>query len=76
MGVYNGVETHGIVKAGFDMSGSMRSGTVEICDTDGDRLDAAFKVRTYRSSKYTELVFISRFYTDNGIGTKHIGAYI
>ena len=44
---------------------SMRCGTVKIADTDRDRFGTAFEVRSNRCGKDTELIFISRFYTDN-----------
>ena len=50
----------------------MRCCTVHIRYADGDRFCSAFEVRTYRSSKDTELILSCRFYTNNRINTKHI----
>ena len=56
----------------FDMSGSSWCCTVEIADTDRDRLYAALEVRAYRSNKYTELVLIRRLYTDDCVASEHV----
>ena len=73
VGIYDGIKAHGIVQAGFDMPGSVRSCPVKVRYTDGQRLCAAFEVGTNRSTEDTELVFICRFYTDNRIAAKHVG---
>ena len=50
--------------------------TVKITDTDGDRLCTALEVWTNRCGEYTELIFVSRLYTDHCVGTEHIRTYI
>ena len=72
VGVYDGVKAHGIVQAGLYVSGSSRSRTVEVADTDGDRLCAALEVRTYRGNQNTELILLRRLNTDNGRRTENI----
>ena len=76
MCIHDRMETHCIIKAGFDVSCSMRCGTVEICDTDSDWFCTAFKVWSYRCGKDTELIFVSRFYADYRVASKHIRTYI
>src|SRR5699024_5572050 len=69
---HDGVHAHRIVKPRLDVTGSVRRRAVEVGYTDGDRLYAAFKVRTYGSRKYAELIFVGRFHSDDRIGTEHI----
>ena len=54
------------------MTGSVRCCTVEVCDTDRDRLSAAFEVRANRSTEGTELILGCRFYADNRVCTEHV----
>ena len=44
---HDGVHAHCIVKARLDVAGSVGRRAVEVGYTDGDRLYAAFEVRTY-----------------------------
>ena len=46
--------------------------TVKIRYLDGKGLYAALEVRSYRSTEYTELILVSRLYTDNRVGSEHI----
>ena len=54
------------------MTGSVRCRTVKVGDTDGQRLNAALEVRSYRSAQDTELIFVRRLYTDDRIAAEHI----
>ena len=72
MCISNSVQAHSIVKTSFDMTSTMRSCTVKICNADFDWFCATFKVRAYWCCEYTELIFVSWFYTDNGISTHHV----
>ena len=72
MGCYDGMKAHSIVQSGFDMTCSVRSSTVKIRHADGQRLNTAFEIRTNRCSKYTELIFFCRLYSDNRADTEHI----
>ena len=74
--IYDSMKAHCVVQASLDVTGSARCGTVIVADTDRDRFGAAFKVRTNRCCKDTELIFVSRFNTDHGVGTKHVRAKI
>ena len=66
------VQTHGIVQAGFDVSGSVRSCTVIVADTDGNRFRAAFEIRSNRGTEQTELIFVCRAYTDDSAASINI----
>lgn len=70
------MHTHSIIQSGLDMTCTMRSSPVKICDTDSKRLYASLEVRANRGGKYPELIFVSRFYTDDRICPKHIGTDI
>ena len=76
MCIHNCMKAHCIVQTCFDVSCSMRCGTVKICNTDRDRFCAALEIRSNRCSKDTELIFISRFYTDNRVASEHVRTYI
>ena len=76
MGIHDGVKTHGVIQACFDMARAVWCCTVKIADADGQRLYAAFEVRANRSGEYTELVFIGWFYADNRVASEHIGTDI
>ena len=49
------------------MAGSSGSCAVKVGYTNGNGLCTAFKIRTYRSYKYTELIFVGRLNADNRI---------
>ena len=72
MSIYDSVKAHCVVQSGFDVTCSTRCGTVEVTDTDCDRFSAAFEVRSNRCCKDTELILVSWFNTDYGIGTEHV----
>jgi len=74
--INNSMKAHRIVQASFDMSGTVGGSTVKVTDTDRNRLGTTFEIWSYGSSKYTELILISRFNTDNGIASEHIRTYI
>ena len=76
MSIYDCVKAHCIVKACFDMSGSVRCSTVEIADTDCDRLSAAFEVWSNRCGEYTELILVRWLNTDNSVASEHVRTYI
>ena len=65
-----------VVKASFDVTCSARCSTVKVADTDRDRFCTAFEVRANRCCKDTELIFISRFNTDNRVASEHVRTYI
>ena len=58
------------------MSRTVGGRPVKIADTNGQGLNASFKVRTYRGTEKSELVVIRRFHADNRIHAKHIGPQI
>ena len=70
------MQAHCIIKSGLDVSGSMRCRTVKVADTNGKGLCAALKIRSYRCSQNSELVFVSRLYSDNRIASEHIRTYV
>ena len=74
MGIHNCMQTHSIIKAGFDVSGSVWGSPVKITDADGQRFHTAFEIRSYRGGKDTELIFVCRFHSNNRIAAEHIGA--
>ena len=54
------------------MSCSMRCCTVKVWDFNCDRLCAALEIWSYWCYKCTELIFVSRFNSDNRIASEHI----
>ena len=54
------------------MTGSVRCRTIEVGDTDGQRLSAALEVRSHRGAQDTELILIRRLYTDDRVAAEHI----
>ena len=76
MCIHDRMKAHCVVKASFDVSCSMRCSTVKVCDTDRDRLCATLEVWSYWCGQDTELIFISRFNTDNRVASEHVRTYI
>ena len=72
MCLHDGIKAHSIVQSCFDVTGSVRCCTVIIADADGDGFCAALEVRANRGGEYTELIFLSGFYTDDSAASEHI----
>ena len=72
MSISDSIQTHSIIQTSFNMTSTMRSCTIKISDTNFDWFSATFEVRAYWCSKYTELILICRFYTDNRVCTHHV----
>ena len=67
MSVNNGIKAHSVVKACLDVACSVRSRTVKITHTDCYRLCAALEIRTNGCAENSELIFVCRLNSDNGI---------
>ena len=67
-----GMKAHGVVQAGFDMSGAVGCSAVKVADADRDGLRAALEVGTDRSDDHAELIFLCRLHADHDAGSKHI----
>ena len=76
MSIHDVEEAHGVVQTSLDVAGTSGSCTVQIGDTQSQRLDAALEVRTDRSNEHTELILGSRLDTDNGVAAEHIGTNV
>ncbi len=73
---HNRIQAHRVIQTGFDMSRAVRRRPVKIAYFDCQRLYAAFKIRSDRRGKNSELIFVRRFYTDNGRTSEHIRPYV
>lgn len=70
------MEAHCVVKTGFDVASAMGGCAVKVCDFKSKWFNSAFEVWPNRGYKNSKLIFVGRFYADNGRATKHKGAYI
>ena len=70
------IQAHRIVKTRLDITGSMRCRAVVVTYTNRKRFYAALKIRSYRCSKNTELIFGCRLNTYYRIRAEHIRAQI
>ncbi len=66
------VQAHRVVEPGLDVTRSVRCRAVEVRNFQLNRFGAALEIRTYRCGQNTELIFVSRFHADDGVGAEHI----
>ena len=76
MCVNDRIKTHCVVKAGFDVTGSVRCRTVIITDAYRKRLNTSLEIRSDRCAEDSELILRCGLNTDNGIRSEHIRAQV
>ena len=69
-------KAHRIVKAGLDVTRTVRCRTVKITNSDRKWLNAAFEVRSDRCAENSELILCRGFNTDDSIRTENIRTQI
>ena len=68
------MQGHCIVQTSLDVTGSVRSRTIEVRNTNNNGLSTTLEVRANGSNKNSEHVLVSRLNTDNGVVTEHVRA--